>query len=192
MHVPRTHRPSCRGAGRGPANVPPFPKAKPKNRRSARSRRRPFRPRQHRPTPSVPRCENCKIRPPEQWPRRAFLSLLRNRRFADMVLGQAGSAASSRNAALRSDCSRAAQNHLLRTGVVAPPPGRLPVLAFSFRGMGTLGRLPQTLLRGASPGNSHSRDTSVAPCDFQRFACLFRPLGAAGSGSLNPARGSAP
>ncbi len=36
------------------------------------------------------------------------------------------------------------------------------------------------------PGNSHSRDASVAPCDFRRSARLHRPQGAAGSGPLDP------
>ena len=40
--------------------------------------------------------------------------------------------------------------------------------------------------RDFSPGNSHSRTAGGAPCDFRRSACLFRPLGAAGSGPLDP------
>ena len=47
-------------------------------------------------------------------------------------------------------------------------------------------------IRDSSPGNSHSRAASVAPCDFQRFACLHPAQRAAGSGSLTPARGSDP
>ena len=49
--------------------------------------------------------------------------------------------------------------------------------------MGTLGASPiKPRLRDMSPGNSHSRDAGIAPCDFRRSACLFPPLAAAGSG----------
>ena len=56
----------------------------------------------------------------------------------------------------------------------------------------TLGLPSQTLLRGSSPGNSHSRALYGAPCDFQRSARLHPAQRAAGYGSLNPARDFSP
>ena len=62
---------------------------------------------------------------------------------------------------------------------------------FSLMSMGLpphtlLGALPQTPPGTVSPGNSHGRTASSAPCDFRRSACLFCPLGTAGSGPLDP------
>ena len=46
---------------------------------------------------------------------------------------------------------------------------------------------PQPPWRGdQSPGNSHSRTASGAPCDFRRSARLHRPLGAASFGPPDP------
>ena len=42
------------------------------------------------------------------------------------------------------------------------------------------------------PGNSHSRDASVAPCDFRRSARLHPPLAAAGSSPPSPCLGRRP
>ena len=91
-----------------------------------------------------PAAKTAQQRPPEQRPRRAILCLSRNRRFADMFLGHAGSAASQRNAALRSASSRAALNLPARNRFRRPAAGATAGSCFFLSWNGNVGALPQT------------------------------------------------
>ena len=62
------------------------------------------------------------------------------------------------------------------SGIAMVAFGSAAILAWALREWGRW---------AADPGNSHSRAIG-APCDSRRFACLFPPLAAAGSGPPNP------